>query len=286
MLIKKVYDHIESKNMQSQIIAILKKYNLEPKKYLGQNFLIDSTVLTKIIDSANISNTDTILEVGPGLGILTRELALRAKKVIACEKDRNLIPILKKELINFQNIEIVENDILKIATQLKIGDYKIVANLPYYLTARFLRIFLELANPPKEMTLMIQKEVAERICSTPPDMTLLAASVQYFGQPNIITPVKKGSFWPPPKVDSAILKISNIRPKPQNESALFFKTMKAGFSQPRKMLAGNLATKLKINREAIIVALKSLKINESARAQDLDNDQWLKLSYKLENNTL
>ncbi|MFN3302081.1 MAG: 16S rRNA (adenine(1518)-N(6)/adenine(1519)-N(6))-dimethyltransferase RsmA, partial [Patescibacteria group bacterium] len=170
------------------------------------------------IKSANLSKDDVVLEIGPGTGILTLELAKRAKKVIAVEKDEKMIEILKDVLKNsgIQNVQIIKGDILKLLTshfQLPTS-FKVVGNIPYYLTSRLLRNLLELKKKPKLIVLMVQKEVAQRICAKPPKMNLLAVSVQFYGKPEIVSYVSKKSFWPRPKVDSAIIKISEIkRPK-------------------------------------------------------------------------
>ncbi len=190
---------------------LLLKYSARPSKGLGQHFLIDKKVLHKIIQAADLKPGDVILEVGPGIGILTLELAKKVKKVVAVEKDFKMIAVLKEVLRDYKNVEIVRDDILKVNLNdfiLKPKTYKIVANIPYYLTSHLIRKFLEIDNPPKEMILMIQKEVAQRIVARPPKMSLLAVSVQFYAKPEIITFVSKKSFWPQPKVDSAIIKIT------------------------------------------------------------------------------
>jgi len=203
---------------QKQTIEdVLKKHAIRPSKRLGQNFLIDKNVLQKIIEAAKLKPTDIILEIGPGLGILTIELAKRVRKVIAVEKDRQLCTILKNILNapNVKNVEIIEGDILKIESTFRLDrnesltnyNYKIVANLPYYIVSPVMRKFLEAENPPQLLVLMVQKEVAQRIVANPPQMNLLAVAVQFYAQPKIISYVSKNSFWPRPKVDSAIIKI-------------------------------------------------------------------------------
>jgi len=199
------------------IQKILQRYNIHPSRRLGQNFLIDKNVLQKIIEAAKLKPTDIILEIGPGLGILTIELAKRVRKVIAVEKDRQLCTILKNILNapNVKNVEIIEGDILKIESTFRLDrnesltnyNYKIVANLPYYIVSPVMRKFLEAENPPQLLVLMVQKEVAQRIVANPPQMNLLAVAVQFYAQPKIISYVSKNSFWPRPKVDSAIIKI-------------------------------------------------------------------------------
>jgi len=279
------------------IKKLLQKYHLRPNKRLGQNFLISQRALQKIIQTAKLSKKDTVLEIGPGLGVLTHALAKRAKKVIAVEKDKRIVEILRDELGNYKNVEIIHGDILKLfrskrhalfATSLlkkgcskkgvPLDGYKIVANIPYYLTSFLIRLFLESKNPPQEMVLLVQKEVAQRICAKPPKMNLLAISVQFYGQPKIISYVSKKSFWPQPKVDSAIIKIGKIQ-KPKNINIKsFFQVVKAGFSSPRKQLANNLSQKLNLPREEIKEALAQCGLQRQARAANLSINDWINLS--------
>ena len=272
-----------------EIKRLLKKYNIYPSKRLGQNFLVDEGILKKIVEAAELSKNDIVLEVGPGIGSLTVELAKRVKKVIAVEKDQDLVRILK-ELLDcwkVRNVRIVEGDIRKIENcKLKIENcYKVVANIPYYLTSPLIRKFLEASNAPKEMILMVQKEVAQRICAKPPDMSILAVSVQFYAKPEIISFVSKKSFWPQPKVDSAIIKIKPLinADKRLINADLFLKTVKAGFSQPRKQLINNLSKKLKIDKEKVKNWLSKNNIRPTQRAETLTIEDWLKLlkSYKI-----
>ncbi len=288
---------------------ILRQYHLHPSKRLGQNFLIDRKVLYKIIGASDLSENDIVVEVGPGLGILTIELARRVKKVVAVEKDKKMIAVLKEilEENKIRNVEIVQGDILKLIpnnqtrkqkkypttnsqkldietwdffrnSELRIGHYKVIANIPYYLTSPLIRKFLELKNPPQAMTLMIQKEVAQRICACPPRMTLLSVAVQFYAEPKIISYVSKKSFWPQPKVDSAIIKILP-HACPQNDKMTkfrddFFKVVRAGFSHPRKQLANNLSTELKIDRQKIENFLERIQLKPTRRAEELTVDNW------------
>lgn len=235
---------------------------MEMGRKLGQHFLTSTAIAKRIVESANIQPSDVVWEVGPGKGMLTRFLVEKAKQVIAIEKDRNLVSFLKEKFKGAKNLEIMEGDILKIqnvniSTQggstsggrnqndnikSKIPKkYKIVANVPYYITSRFLRLFLEeTPHKPQSMVLMIQKEVAERICAKPPHMNLLALSVQAFGKPRILFRVSAGSFSPPPEVDSAVIAIENISgtffKKHHISPKEFFELPKKAFSQKRKML--------------------------------------------------
>lgn len=265
---------------------ILKGYKIRPLKKWGQNFLVSRTALKRIVNGAGLKKTDTVLEIGPGIGTLTGELARRAKKVIAIEKDRRMIEILKDLLKDYSNVEIVEGDVLKLPTtnyQLP-TDYKVVANLPYYIVSPVIRKLLESQNPPKELILMIQKEVAQRICAHPPRMGLLSVSVQFYSRSEIICYISKNSFWPPPKVDGAIIRISpistNILPANVN---LFFEIVRAGFSHPRKTLANNLSFGLKLNKEQTKVWLLDNKISPNQRAQSLKVEDWKNLTATFSN---
>jgi len=272
-----------------EIKRLLKKYNIYPSKRLGQNFLVDEGILKKIVEAAELSKNDIVLEVGPGIGNLTVELAKSVKKVIAVEKDQDLVRILK-ELLDcwkVRNVRIVEGDIRKIENcKLKIENcYKVVANIPYYLTSPLIRKFLEASNAPKEMILMVQKEVAQRICANPPQMSILAVSVQFYAKPEIISFVSKKSFWPQPKVDSAIIKIKPLinADKRLINADLFLKTVKTGFSQPRKQLANNLSNGLKMDKGKVKNWLLKNNIQPTQRAETLTIEDWLKLlkSYKI-----
>jgi 16S rRNA (adenine1518-N6/adenine1519-N6)-dimethyltransferase len=236
--------------------------------------LIDKNVLKKIIEAAGLSPNDVVLEIGPGLGILTLELAMRVKKVIAVEKDKKMCDILLEmlDVRNVGNVEIVNQDILKFDPYtLHPKPYTLVGNLPYYITSPVIRKFLETDNPPREMILMVQKEVAQRICAQPPHMNLLAVAVQFYAEPKIISYVSKNSFWPRPRVDSAIIKIEPLNKTELSgtDTELFFNLVRAGFSSKRKMLKNN----LKID-ESI---LRKLGLNPKIRAENLTIDDWVKL---------
>jgi 16S rRNA (adenine1518-N6/adenine1519-N6)-dimethyltransferase len=269
----------------SEIKILLAKYESRPNKRLGQNFLIDKNVLQKIVETAGIKPDDIVLEVGPGIGTLTQELAKNAGKVIAVEKDKKMTDILTDVLksSNVQNVQIINADILKIEKLEKLKNYKVVANIPYYLTSPLIRKFLEDKNPPEEIILMIQKEVAQRICAKPPNMSLLAVSVQFYAEPKIISYVSKNCFYPAPKVDSAVIKIvprgQTSRPTGGLTSPdLFFKIVKAGFSQPRKQLLGNLSKTLKLDKKEVEAWLLQNNINPTQRAETLSISDWSNLS--------
>ena len=264
------------------IKGLLKKHSLQPVKRLGQHFLVDKKILRKIIRVANLKSEDIVLEVGPGTGNLTQELAKMAKKVVAIEKDPKMVEILKKTLKNFKNIEIIQGDILKIKNlKLEVKNYKIVANIPYYLTSPLIRKCLESENPPKEMILMVQKEVAQRICAKPPMMNLLAISVQFYAKPEIISFVSKKSFWPQPKVDSTIITIVPRQFRIQVSRQFrerFFRIVKAGFSQPRKQILNNLTKGLKLDKEVVRAWLEKNKISPLQRAETLTVKDWILLT--------
>ncbi len=284
--------------MKSSLKKLLQQYHLRPSKRLGQHFLISQKALEKIIQTAELSKKDVVLEVGPGLGILTEQLAQRVKKVIAVEKDKKMAQTLKEILKDYQNVEIIQGDILTIQIQglplritslakgkgvserttLELKRYKLVANIPYYLTSPLIRLFLESRTPPQLMALLIQKEVAQRICAQPPRMSLLAVAVQFYSQPQVISKVSKKCFWPQPKVDSAIIKIIPRRPVVASQEARkrFFQIVKAGFSSPRKQLANNLFQKLNLDRQKIKKALTEYGLNPQARAENLSVKDWLK----------
>jgi len=269
--------------MNSSLIKNVRKTlgqnNIKPSKGLGQNFLIDKIVLDKIIKTADIKPTDVILEIGAGMGVLTQELAKKAKTVIAVEKDIKMCEILKENFKGFKNIKIIQGDVLKIKDY-EVKNYKVVANLPYYITSPVIRKFLETDNKPELIVLMIQKEVAQRICAKPPKMSLLAVSVQFYAKPEIIEYVSKQCFWPKPKVDSAIIEIKPID-KVQTDIDLFFEIVKAGFSQPRKQIIGNFKNMLKLNKEKIELWLLKNKINFNQRAESLSIANWINLTNSL-----
>lgn len=272
---------------KKSIKNLLKKYQIRPQKRFGQNFLIDKGVIKKIIEAANLKPKDIVLEIGPGIGNLTIELAKKVKKVIAIEKDPKMSEILKETLKDFQNVEIINADILKwdLESELPGARYKVVANLPYYIVSPVIRKFLEtIKTRPQYMILMVQKEVGQRICAKPPDMNLLAVSVQFYAKPEIVNYVSKKSFWPQPKVDSAIIKITPKKPATRPGLVdLFFKIVKAGFSQPRKQLINNLSRSLKIERQEVKDWLLKNEIQPTQRAETLTIKDWLKLvkSFKI-----
>jgi len=261
--------------------TLLKRYETPALKKLGQHFLTNESVLNKIITASQIKPTEMILEIGCGIGNLTEKLAQKARKVIGVEKDQRLIPILKEVLKNYNNIKIIKGDILKIKIDSYFsGPYKVVANIPYYLTSHLIKKLLENPQPPYEIFLLVQKEVAQRICAKPPKMNLLAVAVQFYAKAKILFYVSKNSFWPIPRVDSAFLKII---PQPDKKKEIefqniFFKIVKAGFCSPRKQLINNFNSKLNLRKEEVQRWLAKNKINPKQRAETLSLTDWLNLT--------
>ena len=268
--------------------SLFKKYGLRPNKLMGQNFLISEDILNDIIDAADLSLHDTVLEAGPGLGILTVALAQRARRVIAVEKDKKIADALKKYVTGkrMKNIEIVEGDILLYRDPTFVDGYKVVANLPYYLTSRFLRKFLsEEAINPAAMILMVQKEVAERIIARPPHMNLLALSVQAYGKPEIVKKTPASAFWPKPKVDSAIIKITNISDDFFSKNGIdqkkFFTLLKTAFSQKRKKLSNSLGDFFG-DKKTAEKKIKKTGLVPNSRPEEFSLENWGGLFKSLE----
>ena len=256
---------------------------------LGQNFLNDKSIIKRIVESAKINSTDFVLEIGPGKGALTEELSKKAGKVLAVEIDSNLIPDLEKKFKNQKNVEIINEDILKISKQFpnfKISNdqkrdrliYKVVANIPYYITSKIIRLFLENDTPPGEITLMVQKEVAERIVALPGKMSLLSFSVQYYAQAKILFEVNRNCFSPVPEVDSAVIQITPTeKNRPEGETKQIFRLVKAGFSSKRKTLLNNLSGVFHLEKTVTLEKIKSAGFNENTRAQELSVSDWKKM---------
>lgn len=265
----------------------LKEEDLKVLKSLGQNFLIDEKALEDIIAASQLNPGDTAVEVGPGMGVLTFALSKRCKKVIAIEKDKRMSSFLRKEILKTfgenSNIEVISGDILKLNLpklfqERGIGKYKVVANIPYYITSPITKLFLETEIQPEMIVVLMQKEVAERICAEKGDMSILALSVLLYGKPELVRIVGKDSFYPVPKVDSAILRISDISRKYSSEEyASIFKVIKIGFSAKRKRLSNNLAAGLEIGKDKAEDLLLQIGVDKNARAQDLEVEDWIRL---------
>ena len=261
---------------------ICKLFNISPERSKGQNFLVNEKIYDDIVSYANLTASDDVLEVGPGLGFLTTKLAKIAKRVVAVELDNKLFTFLESAIqaSSNQKIEIVNQDILRFNPQNYFSDkYKIVANLPYNITSIFLRSFLSLyEGGPSLIVLMLQEEVVHRMAAVPPKMSLLAVSVQHYAEVEIMRTVKAGNFWPAPEVGSAVVRLT-LKPKKFNkqDDKLFFKLVKAGFSAKRKMLKNNLAGGLQISPEEILSGLSKSNISITTRAEDLSLEKWYKL---------
>jgi 16S rRNA (adenine1518-N6/adenine1519-N6)-dimethyltransferase len=263
------------------IPTLLKQYGLRPSKGLGQNFLQDDHVLQAIIACADISPADDVLEIGPGLGSLTRHLALAAHSVICVELDKALFPALESIVSPYHNVRLVQGDILRMdpADLMSTPDYLVVANIPYYITSALLRHLLESNLHPRRLVLTVQEEVARRICAKPGKMSLLSLSVQIYGTPSILTRIPAEAFYPAPKVDSAVLRVE-ILPEPVIPVLwlnTFFTLIKAGFSQRRKTLRNSLSGGLGITPDAAEKMLAASGIDPMRRAETLSLEDWRKL---------
>ena len=258
--------------------ALLRQHQLRPRKSLGQNFLIDNQALEKVVDAAEITKNDQVLEIGAGLGSLTRFLAMAANQVVAVELDKHLIPLLKTVLAQETNVEVICGDILDLdPSRLMHQDgYLVVANIPYYITSAIIRHLLEAAHKPRRMVLTIQEEVAKRICAKPGDLSLLALSVQVFGQAKIVASIPAGAFYPPPKVDSSVIKIDLYEKPviPAGNLDSFFQLAKAGFSQKRKMLRNSLSAGLGWPVNQTQNLLMSCEIDPTRRAETISLTEW------------
>jgi len=266
----------------AQTRKMLRHFDLRVRKRLGQHFLVDDEVLRLIIATADLTPADTIMEIGPGLGILTKELARQAGQVIAVELDTNLATTLQQTLASLDNVTIINDNILHInpATLLpESKPYKVVANLPYYITSPVLRHFLEAPVKPKTMIVMVQKEVAEAIVAEPGQRSILSISVQFYGKPRIISLVPAQSFYPVPKVDSAILRI-DVPSQPVvdvTDEKGFFKLVRAGFSAPRKQMVNSLAHGLELVKNDVLTLLEKADIAPQRRAETLTLKEWAQL---------
>lgn len=263
--------------------VLLDLHEIAPKKGLGQNFLHDPNALEKIVDTAELMPADTVLEIGAGTGTLTEALARQARHVVSVEVDERLRPVLEAQLAPYDNVVLLFDDILKVDVLQLIGpqDFVVVANVPYYITSAILRHLLERHRRPRRMVITMQQEVAERIVAQPPDMSILAVSVQFYGQPQIVTRLRPGAFWPRPDVDSAVLRIDtyDVPPVDVPSDKLFFRVVRAGFGQKRKQLrnalSGGLAIKSAVAGELLIEA----GVDPTRRAETLTLAEWAALSH-------
>ena len=257
---------------------LLRESHLHAKKSLGQNFLCDQEVLREIVRIAGVTCEDEVLEIGAGLGSLTRELAVQAKRVAAVEIDHKMIGVLRKVISRFPNVAVTEGDILRQdpATLIHSDSYLVAANIPYYITSAVIRHLLEAPVKPRMITLTVQQEVAARICAKPGDMSLLALSVQVYGAPEICLGIPASAFYPIPEVDSAVLRIT-LRPQsliPPGMLDVFFFLAKAGFSQKRKTLRNSLSARLKLGTARTEEFLKEAGVDPQRRAETLSVEEW------------
>jgi 16S rRNA (adenine1518-N6/adenine1519-N6)-dimethyltransferase len=261
---------------------LLARHGLRPKKAFGQHLLVDRGALETILAAADIQLEENALEVGAGTGVLTVELAREARRVVAVELDRNILPVLRETTARFANVEIIPRDLLDVQPTAVFGDepYKLVANLPYYITALTLRHFLEATNPPRRMVVLVQKEVAERITAAPGDLSLLGLSVQFYGTPRLVAVVPAAAFFPAPQVDSAIVQVDLFPTPPLTGAARvrFFGIAHAGFAEKRKQLHNSLARNLRATQETVVGWLEASGIAPTRRAETLSLDDWLRLT--------
>lgn len=262
----------------------LRRLGLTPKKSLGQNFMANPAVLNRLADGADLAPNDAVLEIGAGLGALTAVLAERARRVVTLEIDGRFIPRLREQFAARPHVEIVQADILQADLNKLMGndaaDYKVVANLPYYITSPIIRTLLEGPAPPVLLVITVQYEVARRMAATPGEMSLLAVGVQFYGQAHLVSRLKPGVFYPRPGVESAIVRIDphpGGPPLPPAERDRFFRVVRAGFSQPRKQIKNSLAAGLHLEPQIVVHWLREAGIDPSRRAETLSVGEWLAL---------
>ena len=266
---------------------LLYTHHMRPNKSFGQNFLIDRATLQRIIEAAEINAGEQVLELGAGTGVLTRELARHARRVVAVELERDMLSLLAETTRNFANVELIERNLLYVDPAAIFGAeaYKLVANLPYYITAPTFRHFLESANPPRLLVVMVQYEVAQRIVAAPGDLSLLGVSIQFYGKPDIVAHVPARAFYPAPKVDSAILRVDlkDEVPLAYKQRDSFFRLVQAGFSERRKQIHNSLARGLHRKDAEVQALLKAAGIDPGRRAETLSIEEWLQLWHEMTN---
>jgi 16S rRNA (adenine1518-N6/adenine1519-N6)-dimethyltransferase len=280
-----VSDEIDLTNIR-ELRNFLYAHHIRPNKAFGQNFIVDHSILLRIVEAAEMHADDQVLELGAGTGVLTRELAKRARRVVAVELEREMLSLLAKTTRNCTNVEILERNLLYIDPTEVFGSepYKLVANLPYYITAPTFRHFLESANPPRLFVVMVQYEVAQRIVAGPGDLSLLGVSIQFYGKPKISAHVPARAFYPAPKVDSAILRIDlkDEVPLSTKQRDDFFRLVQAGFSERRKQIHNSLAHGLHRKNVEVQAWLQAANIEPSRRAETLSIEDWLRLWHEME----
>ena len=265
-------------SLLKQIKNVLDQLKIQPNKTLGQNFLINESIYKKIIFAVAPEKGETVLEIGSGLGTLTEYLAQTDVSILGIEKDHRLIVHLLNKFRSQKNVRIIEDDILKFKTE-NLKNFKVVGNIPYYITSHLLKIIFKNWPKPKSIVLMVQKEIAQRIKAKPPKMSLLAISVQYYAEPEIISYVLSGNFYPSPSVDSAIIKLTpGDMPDSINFQKNFFQIVKAGFSGKRKQLLNNLSREMKLNKNHVQEKLLSISVESKRRAETLTIEEWRKIT--------
>jgi 16S rRNA (adenine1518-N6/adenine1519-N6)-dimethyltransferase len=271
------------------IPALLRAHGLHPKKGLGQNFLTDLAVLGRIVAAADLASDDVVVEVGAGLGTLTRLLAEQAGRVFAVELDGGLVTVLREQLADLSNVRIIHGDILQLSPSRIAGcslshlGYKVVGNLPYYNASAVMRHFLASEIRPELMVVTVQREVAERIVASPGRMSVLAVAVQFYGQPRIVARIKAGAFYPRPKVDSAVVRIDvgvdpTVMPSGGGAQAAFFRVVRAGFGQKRKTLRNSLSAGLGIAAGRAEEVLRQAGVDPRRRAETLSLEEWAQVT--------
>jgi 16S rRNA (adenine1518-N6/adenine1519-N6)-dimethyltransferase len=280
-----ISDEIDLTNIH-ELRNFLYAHHIRPNKAFGQNFLVDRDILLHIVEAAEIYAGDQVLELGAGTGVLTRELAKRARRIVAVELEREMLSLLAKTTHNYRNVEIMERNLLYVDPKEIFGSdsYKLVANLPYYIASPTFRHFLESANPPRLFVVMVQYEVAQRIVAAPGDLSLLGVSIQFYGEPKIIEQVPARAFYPAPRVDSAILRIDLKEEVPltSGQRDSFFRLVHAGFSERRKQLHNSLAHGLHRKNADVEPWLLAANIDPSRRAETLSIEDWLRLWHEME----
>ena len=268
------------------IPGLLRRNGLYADKRLGQNFLIDESALHKVVEAAGVGPEDRVLEIGAGLGSLTRHLAVCARQVVTVELDERPLPMLKQVLEPFPNVQLVPGDILSLDPSSFFPEmeenngYIVAANIPYYITSAVIRRLLSARQRPRRLALTVQREVAERICAAPGDLSLLALSVQVYGKPSVAARIPAGAFYPPPKVDSAVVRVELYSTPllPEAQLEIFFQLARAGFGQKRKTLRNALNAGLPLNNEQIGQLLKNAEIDPQRRAETLSLAEWARLT--------
>ena len=270
---------------------LLREFDIQPKKSLGQNFLVDQRALKRIVEAAELGPEDIVLEIGPGLGTLTRCLAEKAGRVVAVELDHHLVEVFRQVLADCPNVEIVQGDILQFdpvelvrgamrpCSPASLPLYKVVANLPYYITSAVLRHLLTAKVKPRLIVVTVQLEVARRITAEPGDMSLLAVSVQFYGRPRIVARIKASAFYPSPEGGSAVVRIElDDRPVVEVDDVDgFFAVVRAGFAQRRKQLRNTLSAELALPTDEVEQALSRAGVNPQRRAQTLSLEEWARV---------